>query len=86
MHVGSLEALRESIGCKASTGTLSRILNGRSVSVASLRDVAQAVGVEYVQRTSWERRKALRAACKARGVTMEDAAEMWLQSMKGEEK
>jgi len=29
---------------------------------------------------SYERRAALRAECKARGVTVEDAAEMWLQS------
>ena len=45
----------------------------------TLRDVAQALGIEYNQRESWQRRKELRAACRARGFTLEDAAEMWLQ-------
>jgi hypothetical protein len=30
-----------------------------------------------------KRRKALRAACKKRGVTLEDAAEMWLKGQRG---
>ena len=79
LNFDSLRDLRKSIGCAASIATLGRIVNGESVSSASLRDVANALGVEYKQRSSWERRKALRAACRARGLTLEDAAEMWLE-------
>ena len=81
---GTLRGLREKIGGVVSEGTLGRILNRKRVGTKSMRLVAAAVGVEYRQRESWERRRALREACRARGFTLEHAAEQWLLLTSGE--
>ena len=80
----TLRGLRDKIGGVVSEGTLGRILNKKRVGTKSMRLVAAAVGVEYRQRESWERRRVLRKACRERGVTLEYAAEQWIRLTSGD--
>lgn len=76
---GSLRVLRKELGVNVSHTTLGRIRDGQPVSQPMLRKVAKALGIAEEQRQSWQRRARLRAACAERGITVEDAAEMWLE-------
>jgi len=78
-YSGSLRQLQKDLGVNVSHATLGRILAGERVSPVMLRRVAKALGVTVDQRESWQRRARLRAACAERGITVEDAAEMWLE-------
>lgn len=75
----SLRVLQKELGVNVSHATLGRIRDGQPVSQIMLRRVGKALGIVEEQRESWQRRARLRAECAERGLTLEDAAEMFLQ-------
>ena len=79
LYTGTREDLRQSLNCRASTGTLSRILDGVPVGERQIRAVGRALGI-HNDSPSTARRAWLRRECRERfGITLEQAALNWIE-------